>query len=329
MIVAGINGFDDLNKYDSQKGGSEAWIAKINRVSLKDLTPHRALDWKQSYLSRAGDNPQKRVHVNRAFNAALRHAKSLFSPRIIDSAGFGLKIPKFTVETQKGICREVFWFSDLSFEKSGSMKFQPPQGVTYQNLIISAKRELLTDDNWEAYVLFLLCLCAGLRRAEADVLLWTQIDPVESAIRIETNQYIQPMHDSGGVVFVDTDLIKEILQFKSESRTQFVVDSPTQWKRTSYPRYRCQKHWSTLNAWLESKGITAIKKIHELRKFFGDAICSTQGIYAASAQLRHSTIQMTSNHYTNRTQRAVLPFGSVMSESTPKALKKPRKKRAA
>jgi len=39
--------------------------------------------------------------------------------------------------------------------------------------------------------------------------------------------------------------------------------------------------------------ISARKKVHELRKLFGDAIVKQNGIFAGSAQLRHSTIQMT------------------------------------
>lgn len=86
------------------------------------------------------------------------------------------------------------------------------------------------------------------------------------------------------------------------------------WKATTYRRYRCEPHWRTLIGWLESNGINARKKVHELRKLFGDAIVKRNGIFAGSAQLRHSTIQMTASHYTDPRQRAALPLGNLLSD---------------
>jgi len=114
--------------------------------------------------------------------------------------------------------------------------------------------------------------------------------------------------------------MKELLSFKGPEQDGFVVNSPLGWKATTYRRYRCEPHWRTLIGWLESNGINARKKVHELRKLFGDAIVKRHGIFAGSAQLRHSTIQMTASHYTDPRQRAALPVGNLFSEgceSTP------------
>jgi hypothetical protein len=72
-----------------------------------------------------------------------------------------------------------------------------------------------------------------------------------------------------------------------------------------------------LTNWLKDNGISARKKIHELRKIFGDAIVKQNGIFAGSAQLRHATIQMTASHYTDPRQRAVLPVGKLFSDGDP------------
>ncbi len=77
---------------------------------------------------------------------------------------------------------------------------------------------------------------------------------------------------------------------------------------------RCEPHWRVLIEWLEANGISARKKVHELRKIFGDAIVKQNGIFAGSAQLRHSTIQMTASHYTDPRQRAALPLGNLFSD---------------
>jgi hypothetical protein len=98
----------------------------------------------------------------------------------------------------------------------------------------------------------------------------------------------------------------------------FVVYSPLAWKLTRYYRYRCAPYWNTLNEWLKTKGLTARKKIHELRKLFGDAIVKRQGIFAGAAQLRHSSIQMTNNHYADPRQRAVLPVSELLTDKPAK-----------
>src|SRR5437660_12799135 len=72
---------------------------------------------------------------------------------------------------------------------------------------------------------------------------------------------------------------------------------------------RCWTGWKT-------NGLSARKKVHELRKLFGDAIVKREGIFAGSAQLRHSTIQMTANHYTDPRQRAALPVDNLFSEKS-------------
>jgi hypothetical protein len=111
--------------------------------------------------------------------------------------------------------------------------------------------------------------------------------------------------------------MKELLSFKGETQSGFVVNSTLKWKPTSYGRYRCEPHWRTLIEWLEHNGISARKKVHEPRKLFGDAIVKQNGIFAGSAQLRHATIQMTASHYTDPRQRAALPVGKMFSDGDP------------
>ena len=99
-----------------------------------------------------------------------------------------------------------------------------------------------------------------------------------------------------------------------EGQEGFAAQSHLEWK--AYVRYRCEPHGRTLLDWLETNGLSARKKVHELRKLFGDAIVKREGIFAGNAQLRHSTIQMTANHYTDPRQRAALPVGRLFSDKT-------------
>jgi integrase len=289
----------------------------VDVIPLSAITPAAVADWKIHYLRRAPNDPRRKLEVNRSFNTWLRNTKSLFSSAIINKPNFGIKVPKFKMpDSQRGE-REVYWFETVDFEMMGSMKFQAPAGITYEDLVMKARKELRAASP-EAYKLFLLCMCAGLRRGEADVCLWSQLSPDDCSIRVEATEFIEPKHGSGGTVYVDPALMKELLSFRADGQEGFVVQSHLEWKATAYVRYRCEPHWRTLLDWLETNGISARKKVHELRKLFGDAIVKREGIFAGSAQLRHSTIQMTANHYTDPRQRAALPVGRLFSDKPPR-----------
>lgn len=314
QLAAGIAGVkSDASRYDYRKGGLTAWRQKVDATPLSAITPAAVADWKIARLQRAGSDPRRKLEINRSFNSWLRNTKSLFSDAIICKPNFRIKVPKFKVPDGQRGEREVYWFETVDFERPGSMKFQAPVGVTYEALVTKARHELRAGSP-EAYKLFLLCLCAGLRRGEADVCLWTQLNGDDNSIRIEANEYIEPKHGSGGTVYVDPSLMKELLSFKNPGQEGFVVNSPLKWKTATYLRYRCEPHWGTLTEWLEDNGINARKKVHELRKLFGDAIVKRNGIFAGSAQLRHSTIQMTASHYTDPRQRAALPVGNLFAD---------------
>lgn len=323
QMAAFIRGVEsNTSRYNYRHGGLTVWRERIDAIPLSVITPAAVADWKLAYLRRAGSDPRRKLQVNRSFNSWLRNTKSLFSAEIINKPNFGIRIPKFKVlDGQRGE-REAYWFETVDFERAGSMKFQAPAGVTYAMLVANACNDLRSQYP-EAYKLFLLCLCAGLRRAEADVCLWTQLNPDDASIRIEANQFIEPKQGSGGTVYVDPSVMKELLSFKEQTPGLFVADCSLKWKPSTYGRYRCAPHWRTLTEWLETNGISARKKVHELRKLFGDAIVKQNGIFAGSAQLRHATIQMTASHYTDPRQRAVLPVGNLFSEDCPGIQPKP------
>lgn len=316
MVVSYVLGIeDDRAKYDYHGGKRTRWLERIDAAPLRVITPAAAANWKTRYLARAKDDPQRRVQVNRSFNAALRHCKSLFRADITEQPNFEIRIPRFPVTQAQSGTREIYWFEMLKFEKTGSMRFRAPEGVSVEKLISAARSEL-RDSSPEAYKLLLLCLCAGLRRGEADVLLWSQLRPEDNSISIETTKYLQPKHDSGGTVYVDPLLMQELMASKEKATGPFFVESDRGFVRSVDYRYRCAPHWRTLKRWLEGQGITATKKIHELRKLFGDAIVKRNGIFAGSAQLRHSTIQMTASHYADPRQRAVIPMGELLTKES-------------
>jgi hypothetical protein len=79
------------------------------------------------------------------------------------------------------------------------------------------------------------------------------------------------------------------------------------------PYYRCEETFERLNTWLRSKGITANKPLHELRKELGALIATEHGIYAASRFLRHSDISTTARHYADQKARISVGLGKYLT----------------
>ena len=132
----------DASRFDYRKGGFKAWRQQVDTTPLSALTPAAAADYKMLRLKRAGNDPRRKLEVNRSFNSWLRCAKSLFSDAIICKPNFRVKVPKFKVpDGQRGEC-EVYWFETVTFERPGSMKFQAPVGITYEALVTNARQEL-------------------------------------------------------------------------------------------------------------------------------------------------------------------------------------------
>jgi hypothetical protein len=67
-----------------------------------------------------------------------------------------------------------------------------------------------------------------------------------------------------------------------------------------YQRYRCEPHWRTLIDWLEDNGISARKKVHELRKLFGDAIVKQNGIFGKDDFFQSFRVGLRTNRRRNR-----------------------------
>jgi hypothetical protein len=78
------------------------------------------------------------------------------------------------------------------------------------------------------------------------------------------------------------------------------------------PYYRCEATFERLNRWLRSKGVTANKPLHELRKELGALIATEHGIYAASRFLRHSDITTTARHYADQKTRITVGLGKFL-----------------
>jgi len=110
-----------------------------------------------------------------------------------------------------------------------------------------------------------------LRKREIDTLLWTSVDFTKAVIRIERTKYFQPKsEDSAGEVDLSLELVAILENCHQKKTGEFVVESG------NLPRYEKAAQitglkliFEALYQWLADNGLTARKKLYELRKECG------------------------------------------------------------
>jgi integrase len=180
-------------------------------------------------------------------------------------------------------------------------------------LLANAARELRNKEPQQFLALF-LCLWAGLRRKEADLLMWEQIDFKQGQIYVRRTAYFEPKtEESQRMIDLAPEAVDVLRAFKKGNNSEFVLTGAEPNPTATYDYYRCDCIWRSLNTWLRGKGVRQQKAIHSLRKESGSLIASTHGIEAARQHLGHRDIRTTSSHYVDKKKRfeVVIPIESA------------------
>ncbi|MGB8352744.1 MAG: tyrosine-type recombinase/integrase [Chthoniobacteraceae bacterium] len=291
--IFGVEG--GRGKFDYVNGGRDKWVAKINRIKLIKITPDKVNKWRIAFVKKAGGNPLKARRARITCNSLMRQAKSLFAPKLLTHVAIHKpdKLP----------------FDGVAFYERDSMRYHST--VDVEALI----KDALTELPVEQLKIFLLAVMVGLRRGEIDNLLWTGFRWDGGVVRIEaaTEHFAPKTSDSAGDIPIDEELAALFRGWKAKASGPFVIESKTPPRSNpKYTRYRAQRHFDGLLGWLRSKGVTAIKPLHELRKEFGSQICSKHGIYTASRMLRHADIAITAQHYLDQKERVTIGMGGLL-----------------
>jgi hypothetical protein len=291
--IFGIKG--GREKFDYVNGGRAAWVAKIDRIRLADVTPDKVHKWRIAFVKKADGNPVKQRRARITCNSLMRQAKSLFSAEFLAHVAVHKpdKLP----------------FDGVAFYERESMRYHST--VDIEALIGDAIRELPQ----EQLKIFLLATMAGLRRNEIDKLPWSAFRWNDGIVRIETTEHFMPKtSDSGGDVALDTELLAMFRGWHAKATGTFVIEADGEpLAGASYTHYRAHRHFDALIGWLQGKGVCAIKPLHELRKEFGSQVCAKYGIYAASRMLRHADIAITAQHYLDTKERVTLGMGNLLA----------------
>ena len=259
MIAADIAGIKtSVSRFDSQKGGREAWVAKVDAVPLSELTPIAIEKWKLRFVKKRKGNPVEDRKARNSANSFMRQARSLFAPKIIKHLGADAGLP------------DPLPFHEVTFFPRSSMRYI--SRIDIHQLVGDAREELgglrRDDEDPKAYgsrieqfKIFLLAAFGGLRRNEIDKLLWEQVDLVRGVIDIRETAYFKPKsEDSRGQIEIEPEVAAQLERLKKLSKDTFVIRvSEGSGKSRSAQWYRAQNHFDSLLAWLRAKGVKDLK----------------------------------------------------------------------
>lgn len=294
-LEAGLKKKAKLSKYDYVNGGRKAWLARVDAQRLDVLSTEVVTAWRNAYVSKAGTDPMKRKSAERSAASYMRCARSLFTEDVLSI--LKVKLPPNP-------------FAGVKLKDPGAQRYH--SDVNPEWLLVCAEREL-RENHPQQYLALFLCLWAGLRRKEADLLLWDQVNLKQGQVHVRRTPYFEPKtEESQRVIDLSPEAVEVVRSFKKSSQSEFVLDGSEPHVGSTYDYYRCDFTWRDLHQWLRSKGVRQKKAIHALRKESGSLIASNFGIEAARQHLGHRDIRTTSSHYVEKKKRIEvrLPLGT-------------------
>ncbi len=285
-VEAGVKGKARRAKFDYVNGGRAAWLAKVDGQRLDVLTPDSVNAWRNRYVAKAGANPLARKSAERSAASYLRCARALFALEV--ATVLKVKLPANP-------------FAGVKLKDPGPQRYHSE--VNPEWLLGCAERELRAKRP-QLYLALFLCLWAGLRRKEADLLTWKQVDFEAGQIHVRRTPYFEPKtEESQREIDLAPAAIDVLRAFKAGSQSEFVLEGSDPRPAATYDFYRCDCTWRDLNDWLHDKGVRQTKAIHALRKESGSLVASAFGIEAARQHLGHRDIRTTSAHYVDKKKR--------------------------
>ncbi|WP_404420759.1 tyrosine-type recombinase/integrase [Nibricoccus sp. IMCC34717] len=285
-VEVGTKAKDRRTKYDPVNGGRKEWLAKVEALTLDVLTTDSVIEWRGKYIARAGSDPVKRRSAEVSAASIIRAGRALFQ-------NDATPLLKLTLPPNP--------FIGVKVDDPGPQRYRSE--VSAEFILRCAERELKKQEP-QQYLALVLCLVGGLRRREADTLLWEQIDLEEGQIHVRRTPYFSPKTDeSERDIDLSGSAIELVRKLKEGAVGEFVLEGVQPDPGATYGHYRCDGTWRDLIEWLRSKGISSRNAIHVLRKESGSLVADTFGIEAARQFLGHRDISLTSSTYVSKKKR--------------------------
>jgi len=290
-LEAGLKRKAKRAKYDYVNGGRKAWLAKVDGQRLDVLSSESVNAWRNAYVAKAGTDPVRRKSAERSAASYMRCARSLFTADVLSM--LKVKLPPNP-------------FAGVKLKDPGAQRYHSE--VNAEWLLACAEREL-RKEHPQQYLALFLCLWGGLRRKEADLLMWEQVDFKQGQIQVRRTPHFEPKtEESQRVVDLPPEAVDVLRTFKKGNTSEFVLAGAEPNTAATYDYYRCDCIWRDLHDWLRNRGVRQKKAIHSLRKESGSLVASAFGIEAARHHLGHRDIRTTSAHYVAKKKRIEVPL---------------------
>jgi integrase len=289
-LTSGVLEIESKSKYSRHK---RDWRATVDSTPLDKLTPSAVLAFKNSFLKSA-KTPEERNSAAITFNSLLRNSKALLSKKVRPFIEQEINLPS------------GLWFEGVPMEKEPSLRYVSK--IDPEAILADAQKELTTahPETFKALILTLVC---GLRRSEADTLLWRQFDFETETLEIADNEHKRlKSAESAGVIGLDKGLSALLKGMKARTNGEFVLEGV----KAPGQVYRAESTFQALITWLRSKKVPGLRPVHSLRKEIGSVIASREGIFAASRYLRHSNISITARLYADAKKPVSAGLGSFL-----------------
>lgn len=293
--VAGVKRPAKVTSWNSPEVAK--WRETVEAVRLDRLTKEAVMQWRAEKIAATTDPIARRAATVTA-DSAIRLARAVFSKDILDA----------------GLAKEVrlpdpLPFAGVPYGKSHRRFISPVDPAQ----LFAAARADLEVQHPQQFLALALCLLAGLRRSEADSLMWKQVNLDLGVVTVEATEYFQPKSEEATrEIELDEVAVDILRRAKADNPDPLFVlkGGPYRKQHTAAPLYRADAAphftWLRLAEWLRSKGVTGDKPIHTLRKLAGSLVFQAHGIEQARGFLGHGDVSTTSRSYIAKTKRVTV-----------------------
>ena len=262
-----------------------AWRAKLDNLRLDAITPQDVEKWRVAFVNAEADHAKRKARAV-SVSTYLRNAKGAFARKILAQVA--------PAEGKAAVCLpSPLPLAGLTAPAT-SRRFRPQ--VKALDLYNAALRDFA--DKPDTLCAALLLLTGGLRRGEADLLEWSNVNLADGKITITATEFFTPKTDEGDRVVKLPPDVATLLRARRKGRRDavFVLDGPAPKNSAKGYEYRADA-WPVLTAWLRTQGVTDATPLHSLRKHAGSLVYDAGGIEAARRFLGHKKIATTSASY--------------------------------
>ncbi|MSU60188.1 MAG: site-specific integrase [Pedosphaera sp.] len=278
-LVAGVLGMSaEGSVFYHKSAEAKAWRAKVDGASLDVLAAAKVESWRKAYIAAAPDEVA-RISARNTSSAVIRNARGFFTKSMAKALSEKIRLPDPL---------------PLVGLPTGSATRRFKSTIDPRQLYAAALAELSGD----VLTAFLICITAGLRKGEADMLPWANVDLDGALATVAPTKWFLPKtEESQRSTPIPPDVVAHLRACRAKApAAEFVLSGLDPAKARDAKKYRCPC-WKLLAPWLRAKGFVTPNPIHELRKLSGSLVNALAGLEAARRHLGHRNISTTAASY--------------------------------